>query len=63
MVLNGVDKESYSSIINDVMKQVNISVGQVSVNKQGVVDIQLTAFKDKNFKFDYHAYTTKPGNN
>ena len=63
MVLNGVDKESYSSIINDVMKQVNINVGQVSVNKQGIVDIELTAFKDKNFKFDYHAYTTKPGNN
>ena len=63
MILNGVDKDSYSQIINDVMKQVNINVGQVLVNKEGLVDIQLTPFKDKNFKFDYHAYTTKPGNN
>ena len=63
MILNGVDKDSYSQIINDVMKQVNINVGQVSVSKDGIVDIQLTPFKDKSFKFDYHAYTTKPGNN
>ena len=45
------------------MKQVKAEVGVVGINKQGVWSVATKPFSALNFKFDYHAYTSNPGNN
>lgn len=63
MVVNGADKESYAEILNKIMRQVNASAGYVDIDKNGIASIDIKPFKDLKFRFDYHAYTSKPGNN
>jgi hypothetical protein len=63
MVVNGADKESYAEILNKIMRQVNASAGYVNIDKNGIASIDIKPFKDLKFRFDYHAYTSKPGNN
>lgn len=62
-IVNGVDKDAYSDIIQDIMSNMSASVGFVGVNPVGVVSVTVKQFKDLKFKFDYHAFTTNPGNN
>lgn len=63
VIVNGVDKDSYGNLLKDIMKTVQAKAGFVSVDANGIVKFQIKDFKDLNFKFDYHAFTTKPGNN
>ena len=63
MVLNGADKGSYGEILNKIMRQVNAYAGFVTISNTGIISVELKPFKDLNFKFDYHAYTSNPGNN
>ena len=39
------------------------SVGFIGVNANGIIELKVKKFSDLNFKFDYHAYTSNPGNN
>jgi len=63
VIVNGVEKEAYSEILQDIMKQVKAEVGVVGINKQGVWSVATKPFSALNFRFDYHAYTSNPGNN
>ena len=63
VIVNGVDKDAYGGLLKDIMRTVNAKAGFVSVTPNGIVKFQIKDFKDLNFKFDYHAFTTKPGNN
>jgi hypothetical protein len=63
VIINGVEKKEYGLLLKDIMNKVQAKVGFVSVNNQGIVDFMIRDFKNLNFKFDYHAYTTNPGNN
>jgi hypothetical protein len=63
VIVNGVDKDAYGELLRDIMKTVDAKAGFVTVDVNGIVSFQIKDFKDLNFKFDYHAYTTKPGNN
>jgi hypothetical protein len=62
-VNNGVDKEVYGEIVNGIMRQVKAYVGIVKVTPEGTVSLSVKPFSELNFKFDYHAYTSNPGNN
>ena len=63
VIVNGVDKDAYGGLLKDIMRTVDAKAGFVSVTPNGIVKFQIKDFKDLNFKFDYHAFTTKPGNN
>ena len=63
VIVNGVDKDAYGNLLKDIMKTVKAKAGFVSIDTNGIVKFQVKDFKDLNFKFDYHAFTTKPGNN
>lgn len=63
MVINGADKEAYAEILNKIMRQVNASAGFVKIDKAGISSIDIKPFKELKFRFDYHAYTSNPGNN
>ena len=63
VIVKGVDKEAYGELLRDIMRTVDAKAGFVSVDVNGIVSFQIKDFKDLNFKFDYHAFTTKPGNN
>ena len=63
MVVHGSDKEAYADILNKIMRQVNASAGYVNISKDGIASIDIKPFKDLKFRFDYHAYTSNPGNN
>ena len=63
VIVNGIEKDAYSEILQDIMKQVKAEVGVVGINKQGVWSVATKPFSALNFKFDYHAYTSNPGNN
>ena len=63
VIVNGVDKDAYGGLLRDIMRTVDAKAGFVSVDVNGIVSFQIKDFKDLNFKFDYHAFTTKPGNN
>ena len=63
VIVRGIDKDAYAEIIKDIMTQVEASVGFVGVNANGIVDLKMKKFSDLDFKFDYHAFTTNPGNN
>ena len=63
VIVNGVDKDAYGNLLKDIMKTVKAKAGFVSIDSNGIVKFQIKDFKDLNFKFDYHAFTTKPGNN
>ncbi len=63
MVVNGADKEAYAEILNKIMTQVNASAGFVKIDKSGISSIEIKPFKELKFRFDYHAYTSNPGNN
>jgi len=63
VIVNGVDKDAYGDLLRDIMRTVDAKAGFVSVDVNGIVSFQIKDFKDLNFKFDYHAFTTKPGNN
>jgi hypothetical protein len=62
-IINGVDKDSYAGTIQDIMKNMSASVGFIGVNANGIIELKVKKFSDLNFKFDYHAYTSNPGNN
>jgi len=51
------------NIISLVAAEAVTEFALVSVDANGIVKFQIKDFKDLNFKFDYHAFTTKPGNN
>jgi hypothetical protein len=63
VIVNGIDKDAYGELLRDIMRTVNAKAGFISVDINGIVSFQIKDFKDLNFKFDYHAFTTKPGNN
>lgn len=63
VIINGVDKDAYAETIQDIMKNMSASVGFIGVNANGVIELKVKKFSDLNFKFDYHAYTSNPGNN
>lgn len=63
VIINGVDKDSYAETIQDIMKNMSASVGFIGVNANGIIELKVKKFSDLNFKFDYHAYTSNPGNN
>lgn len=63
VIINGIDKDEYANTIQDIMKNMSASVGFIGVNSAGVIDLKVKKFSDLQFKFDYHAYTTNPGNN
>jgi len=63
VIVRGVDKEAYGGLLKDIMSKVKAKVGFVSVDSNGIVGFEIKDFKDLNFKFDYHAFTTKPANN
>ena len=63
VIVNGVDKDAYGNLLKEIMQTVKAKAGFVSVDPNGIVKFQIKDFKDLNFKFDYHAFTTKPGNN
>jgi hypothetical protein len=63
VINNGVEKEAYGEILQNIMKQVKAEVGVVGINKQGIWSVATKPFSALNFKFDYHAYTSNPGNN
>ena len=63
VIVNGVDKDAYGDLLRDIMRTVDAKAGFVSVDVNGIVSFQIKDFKDLNFVFDYHAFTTKPGNN
>ena len=63
VIVNGIEKEAYSEILQDIMKQVKAEVGVVGINKQGIWSVNTKPFSALNFRFDYHAYTSNPGNN
>jgi len=63
VIVRGIDKDAYAEIIKDIMTQVEASVGFVGVNANGIIDLKMKKFSDLDFKFDYHAFTTNPGNN
>jgi len=63
VIVRGIDKDAYAEIIKDIMTQVEASVGFVGVNANGIIDLKIKKFSDLDFKFDYHAFTTNPGNN
>lgn len=63
VIVNGVDKAAYSQILQDIMKQVKAEVGIIGIDKKGIWSVSTKPFSSLNFKFDYHAYTSNPGNN
>ena len=63
VINNGIEKEAYGEILQNIMKQVKAEVGVVGINKQGIWSVSTKPFSALNFKFDYHAYTSNPGNN
>jgi len=59
----GVDKDSYGELMTDIMKNVKASAGFIDIGADGIVQGKIQPFSTLQFKFDYHAYTSNPGNN
>jgi hypothetical protein len=63
VIQKGVDKDSYSELMTDIMKNVKASAGFVDISSVGIITGKIQPFSTLKFKFDYHAYTSNPGNN
>jgi hypothetical protein len=62
-VRNGADKDAYSKTLTDIMKTIKAECGFVDVDQNGLIEVSKAPFSQLNFLFDYHAYTSNPGNN
>ena len=50
VINNGVEKEAYGEILQNIMKQVKAEVGVVGINKQGIWSVATQPFSALNFK-------------
>ena len=63
VIQKGVDKDSYADLMTDIMKNVKASAGFVDISPDGIITGKIQPFSTLKFEFDYHAYTSNPGNN
>lgn len=63
VIQKGVDKDSYAELMTDIMKNVKASAGFINISPDGIITGKIQPFSTLKFAFDYHAYTSNPGNN
>ena len=63
VIQKGVDKDSYAELMTDIMKNVKASAGFINISPDGIIEGKIQPFSTLKFTFDYHAYTSNPGNN
>ena len=63
VIQKGVDKDSYAELMTDIMKNVKASAGFINISPSGMIEGKIQPFSTLKFTFDYHAYTSNPGNN
>lgn len=62
-ITKGKNKEEYSEMMTDIVKQSNAVLGHVTIKADGSIVLVTKSFNDLEFKFQYHAPTHMPGNN
>lgn len=62
-ITKGKDKEYYSAMMTDIVKQSNAVLGHIRINVDGTIVLVTKPFSALEFKFQYHAPTHMPGNN
>lgn len=62
-IRNGSDNKIYSDMMTDIVKQANASIGHITINGDGSMDLKTTPFSQLRFEFQYHAPSHIPGNN
>jgi hypothetical protein len=62
-VTKGKNKDVYSKMMTDIVKQSNAVLGHITIKADGSLVLVTRPFSDLEFQFQYHAPSHLPGNN
>jgi len=62
-ITKGKDKEYYSTMMTDIVKQSNAVLGHITIKADGSIVLVTKPFSALEFQFQYHAPSHIPGNN